>query len=135
VHIDDRSYWITRVASISASLAIPLVYPQMFAIHNLTLKDMVNNVLPSSLPLSSQQLDSTGVFLSENGEVAFIYAGKAVSADVLQQLFRVQSMDDIPGQFLLQEYENDLSRKLNEAINEIRRQRCSTLVHLAYGAY
>ena len=101
MHIDDRSYWITRVASISASLAIPLVYPRVFAIHNLTLKDMVNSVLPSSLPLSSQQLDSTRVFLLENGEVAFIYAGKVVSADVLQQLFRVQSVDDIPGQFLL----------------------------------
>ena len=93
----------------------------MFAIHNLTLKDMVNNVLPSSLPLSSEQLDSTRVLLLENGKDVFINAGKTVSANVLQQLFGVQSMDDISDQFLLQEYGNDLSRKLNE----IRHQRCS----------
>jgi protein transport protein SEC24 len=73
----------------------------MFAIHNLTLKDMVNNVLPSSLPLSSEQLDSTGVFLLENGKDVFIYVGKTVSVDVLQQLFGVQSVDDISDQFLL----------------------------------
>jgi protein transport protein SEC24 len=30
-------------------------------------------------------------------------------------------------QFSLQEYDNDLSRRLNEVINEIRRQRCSYL--------
>ena len=41
-------------------------------------------------------MHSTVVFLLENGEVAFIYAEKAVSADVPQQLFRVQSVDDIP---------------------------------------
>jgi protein transport protein SEC24 len=127
VRIDDRSYWITRVASISDSLAVPLVYPRMFAIHNLTLKDTVTSVLPSSLPLSSEHIDNSGVFLLENGEDALIYAGKAVSADVLQQLFGVSSVDEIPDQFLLQDYGNDLSRKLNEVVNEIRRQRCSYL--------
>jgi hypothetical protein len=35
-------------------------------------------------------------------------------------------------QFLLQDYGNDLSRKLNEVVNEIRRQRCS---YLRYGFY
>jgi hypothetical protein len=38
VRVDDRSYWLTRVASLSASLAIPLVYPRMFALHNLPSK-------------------------------------------------------------------------------------------------
>lgn len=128
VRIDDRSYWITRVASISCSLAVPLVYPRMFAIHNLTLKDTDTSVvLPSSLPLSSEHIDNNGVFILENGEDALIYPGKAVSTDVLQQLFGVSSVDDISDQFVLQDYGNDLSRKLNEVINEIRRQRCSYL--------
>lgn len=30
-------------------------------------------------------------------------------------------------QFSLQEYDNELSRRLNEVVNEIRRQRCSYL--------
>jgi hypothetical protein len=37
VRVDDRSYWLTRVASLSASLAIPLVYPRMFALHKVAL--------------------------------------------------------------------------------------------------
>ncbi|GLJ22020.1 hypothetical protein SUGI_0412500 [Cryptomeria japonica] len=127
VRIDDRSYWLTRVASISASLSVPLVYPRMFPIHNLLSKDIGGSILPLSLPLSSEHIDSDGIFLLENGEDALIYAGKMVSPDMLQQLFGVQSVDDIPNNFLLQEYENDHSRKLNELVNEIRRQRCSYL--------
>lgn len=30
-------------------------------------------------------------------------------------------------QYSLQEYDNELSRRLNEVVNEIRRQRCSYL--------
>ncbi|XP_050372393.1 protein transport protein Sec24-like At4g32640 isoform X2 [Argentina anserina] len=33
--IDDRSFWINYVSSISTALAIALVYPRMLAIHNL----------------------------------------------------------------------------------------------------
>jgi hypothetical protein len=49
--IDERSFWINYVTSLSAPLAIPLVYPRMVAIHDLdskvyinqsTLKDMYN---------------------------------------------------------------------------------------------
>lgn len=36
--IDDRSFWITYVSSLSTTLAIPLVYPRMSAIHELDSK-------------------------------------------------------------------------------------------------
>lgn len=36
--IDERSFWINYVSSISAPLAIPLVYPRMMAIHDLDSK-------------------------------------------------------------------------------------------------
>ncbi|PPD68150.1 hypothetical protein GOBAR_DD34967 [Gossypium barbadense] len=36
--IDDRSFWFNYVSSLSTPLAIPLVYPRMFAIHNVDSK-------------------------------------------------------------------------------------------------
>ncbi|KAH9301919.1 hypothetical protein KI387_013502, partial [Taxus chinensis] len=95
VRIDDRSYWLTRVASISASLAVPLVYARMFSIHNLLSQDF-DGALPKPLPLSSEHIDNDGIFLLENGEDALIYAGKMPSPDLLQHLFGVQSVDDLP---------------------------------------
>lgn len=36
--IDDRSFWITYVSSVSIPLAVPFVYPRMVAIHDLDSK-------------------------------------------------------------------------------------------------
>jgi protein transport protein SEC24 len=129
VRVDDRSYWLTRVASLSASLAIPLVYPRMFALHNLPSKEELGGaILPKVVPLSSENLDNDGIFLLENGEDGFFYVGRQASSEILRQLFGVQSVEEVvSGQFLLQEYNNDLSKRLNEVVNEIRRQRCSYL--------
>ncbi|KAL2612677.1 hypothetical protein R1flu_024369 [Riccia fluitans] len=126
-HFDDRSYWCTRVASLASSLSIPLVYPRMFAIHTLPPNDSEGE-LPPVVPLSSENLDPDGVFLLETGEDAFLYVGKQAPVELLEQVLGVHSVDEVvPGQFMLQEYENPASKRLNAIVNEIRRQRCSYL--------
>jgi hypothetical protein len=34
--LDDRSYWVSLVSSISVVLAVPLVFPRLIPIHDLT---------------------------------------------------------------------------------------------------
>eukprot|EP00268_Persea_americana_P063074 TRINITY_DN8143_c0_g1_i2.p1 TRINITY_DN8143_c0_g1~~TRINITY_DN8143_c0_g1_i2.p1 ORF type:complete len:327 (-),score=36.34 TRINITY_DN8143_c0_g1_i2:445-1425(-) len=125
--IDDRSYWVSHVASLSTLLAIPLVYPRMMAIHNLDSEEADQSFNPSTIPLSSEHVNDDGIYLLENGEDGFIYVGTSVNSDILQQLFGVPSLNEISTQFLLQQYDNKLSKKLNDVVNEIRRQRCSYL--------
>ncbi|MCO5596334.1 hypothetical protein L7F22_050395 [Adiantum nelumboides] len=125
---DDRCYWLARVLTISTSLAIPIVYPRMFSVHDLSQKEIGDGNLPSPLHLSSENLENEGVFLLETGEDAYIYAGKGVSSETLFQLFGVQSVNEMQtNQFVLQEFDNDASRKLNDLVNEIRKERCSYL--------
>ena len=38
VRTDDRCYWLSRISSISSSLAIPTVYPRMFSIDEHSIK-------------------------------------------------------------------------------------------------
>ncbi|KAJ0713857.1 putative ADF-H/Gelsolin-like domain superfamily [Helianthus annuus] len=45
----------------------------------------------------------------------------------MRKLFGISSVDEIPSQFVLQQYGNPLSKKLNEVINEIWSQRCNYL--------
>lgn len=125
--IDDRSFWINYVSSLSTPVAVPLVYPRMISIHDLESKELDGSIIPPSIPLSSEHLSEEGIYLLENGEDALVYAGNSVDPDVLRSLFGVSSVDEIPTQFVLQQYDNPLSKKLNEVINEIRRQRCSYL--------
>ncbi|KAL3504260.1 hypothetical protein ACH5RR_034101 [Cinchona calisaya] len=125
--IDDRSFWINYVAHLSIPLAIPLVYPRMIAIHELGSKEMGEDLIPPSIPLSSEHVSDDGIYLLENGQDCLIYVGSCVDQDVMQQLLGLSSIDEVPTQFVLQHYDNPLSKKLNNVMNEIRRQRCSYL--------
>ncbi|MCO5560069.1 hypothetical protein L7F22_013675 [Adiantum nelumboides] len=125
---DYRCYWLARALTISTPLAIPIVYPRMFSVHDLSQKEFGDGNLPPPLHLSSENLENEGVFLLETGEDAYIYAGKGVSSETLFQLFGVQSVNEMQtNQFVLQEFDNDASRKLNALVNEIRKERCSYL--------
>ncbi|KAI3694411.1 hypothetical protein L1987_77376 [Smallanthus sonchifolius] len=125
--IDDRSFWINYVFPLSAQLAIPLVYPRMISIHDLDLKETVGSVIPAVIPLSSEQVNEHGIYLLENGEDCLIYIGSTADPDTLRKLFSISSVDEVPSQFVLQQYDNPLSKKLNEVVNEIRSQRCNYL--------
>ncbi|KAK6943082.1 Sec23/Sec24, helical domain [Dillenia turbinata] len=121
--LDDRSFWINYVSSLSTPLAIPLVYPRMITIHDLDSKESDGSVIPPTVPLSSEHLTDEGIYLLETGEIALIYIGNSANPDIMRQLFGFSSVDEIPAQ----QYDNLLSKKLNEIVNEIRRQRCSYL--------
>ncbi|XP_023005978.1 protein transport protein Sec24-like At4g32640 [Cucurbita maxima] len=124
--IDDRSFWANHVSSLPIPLAVPLVYPRMLAIHNLDTQDG-DSTPGTPIPLSSEHVSEEGIYLLENGEDCLIYVGNLVDRDILQQLFGISSVDEIPAQFVLQQYDNPTSKKLNDLMNEIRRQRCSYL--------
>ncbi|XP_011032475.1 PREDICTED: protein transport protein Sec24-like At4g32640 isoform X1 [Populus euphratica] len=128
--IDDRSFWISYVSSVSTPLAIPLVYPRMTAIHNLDSQEADGSRIPPALALSSEYVSEDGIYLLENGQDGLIYIGNSVNSETLQKLFGISSVAEIPtqySQFVLEQYDNPLSKKLNNVVNEIRRQRCSFL--------
>ncbi|KAJ8760665.1 hypothetical protein K2173_017643 [Erythroxylum novogranatense] len=125
--IDDRSFWINYVSSVSTPLAIPLVYPRMIGIHDLDLQEGNGPIIPVPLPLSSEHVSDDGIYLLENGQDCLIYIGGSVDTIILRQLFGISSLDEVPTQYVLQQYDNPLSKKLNDIVNEIRRQRCSYL--------
>ncbi|XP_062182390.1 protein transport protein SEC24 B-like [Phragmites australis] len=125
--LDDRSYWMSHVSSISVLLAVPLVFPRLFPIHDLTSRADDDSLIPSPLMLNSENVREDGVYLLENGEDGLIYVGNMVDPTTLEQMFRVSSLAALPIQLVLEQFDNELSRKVNEVVNEIRRQRCSYL--------
>ncbi|KAG8388134.1 hypothetical protein BUALT_Bualt02G0094300 [Buddleja alternifolia] len=125
--IDDRSFWINYVLPLPTPLVIPLVYPRMIAIHDLDEKELDDSIIPTPIPLSTEHITDEGIYLLENGEDCLIYVGNSVQPNILQQLFGISSVEEISNQFMLQQYDNSLSKKLNAIVNEIRRHRCSYL--------
>lgn len=56
------------------------------------------SLIPSSLPLSSENISDNGIYLLENGLDALIYVGNSVDSNILQQLFSISSVAEIPTQ-------------------------------------
>ncbi|KAL3338292.1 hypothetical protein AABB24_030437 [Solanum stoloniferum] len=125
--IDTRSFWINYVSPLSVSLAIPWVHPILIAIHELNTKENEESLIPHPIPLSSEYINDNGIYLLENGEDCLIYVGNSADPSVMHQLFGISSVERVPTQFVLQQHDNPLSKKLNDIINEIRRQRCNYL--------
>ncbi|CAN4101219.1 unnamed protein product [Withania somnifera] len=125
--IDSRSFWINYVSPLSTPLAIPLVYPRLIAIHELDTKENDDSLIPPSIPLSSEHISDNGIYLLENGEDSLIYVGNSADPNVIHPLLGISSVEEIPAQFVLKQYDNPLSKKLNDIINDIRRQRCNYL--------
>ncbi|KAM3273269.1 hypothetical protein ACQJBY_042927 [Aegilops geniculata] len=125
--LDDRSYWVSIVSSVSVSLAVPLVFPRMIALHDLTSRDDEDPLIPNPLTLNSENIQDNGIYLLENGEDGFIHVGNAVNPATLEQIFGFSSLAGAPNLLVLEQFDNVLSRKVNEVVNEIRRQRCSYL--------
>lgn len=125
--IDDRCYWINYVAPVSTPLAVPLVYPRMIAVHDLDSREADGYLIPPTIALSSENISDDGIYLLENGDDCLIYVGSSVDQDTIRKLFGVSSIEEVPTLFVLQQYDNPLSKKLNDIMNEIRRQRCSYL--------
>lgn len=59
------------------------------------MQEVDQSLIPSPIPLSSEQVNDDGIYLLENGEDGFIYVGSLVNSDILQQLFGVPSLSDI----------------------------------------
>ncbi|KAG6404126.1 hypothetical protein SASPL_136366 [Salvia splendens] len=125
--IDERSFWLNYISPLPTPSVIPLIYPRMIAIHDLDEKESEDSIIPAIIPLSSIHISDEGIYLLENGIDCLVYVGASVQQNILTQLFGISSVEEISNQFMLQQYDNPLSKKLNDVLNEIRRQRCSYL--------
>lgn len=54
-----------------------------------------NIILPPTLALSSEKLESSGMFLLDDGLVMHLWIGGQVAIEQLQQLFGVNSLDQV----------------------------------------
>ncbi|KAJ8542302.1 hypothetical protein K7X08_017168 [Anisodus acutangulus] len=80
------------------------------------------SLFPPPVPLSSERISDNGIYLLENGEDCLIDVGNSADPGVMHQLLGISSIEEVPAQFVLQQHDNPLSKKLNDIINEIRRQ-------------
>lgn len=58
----------------------------------------MGDLIPPTIPLSSEHVNDDGIYLLENGEDCLIYVGGSVDRDLVQQLLGITSLEEAPSQ-------------------------------------
>ena len=128
---DGRAVWLSRIASLPLDRLLPAVHPRLFRVSLEVIAQPSSPSgdlsIPDSLPLSAEHLDSSGVYVLENGCDIFLYVGRDVPPAVVEQLLGTSSLQAIdPATFAdLPQQENPLSKQTREVISQVRRERRS----------
>lgn len=93
--VDQRSFLSYMIAAMPAKESAAFVTPRLFSIHDIPHGTLVYDsegriTLPRTKKLSSESLNSQGVYFLDDSRFLYLWIGEAVDPNVYQQLFGVQ---------------------------------------------
>lgn len=130
---DERALWISQMSCLPCSRVGPLLYPRLLPLSRLLAEAADGNVTAldgnayEGLTLSSESLQSGGVFLLENGYEAILHLDRAVPGQLLLDLMGVATYEELlrtPAVALLPR-DSPASRLLQDLLTKVRLQRSS----------
>jgi len=97
---DVRTWHMRLLKSAGVAATVGLLYPRMLPVHNLPddvgFPDERGRIrLPPLLRTSYARMEPHGAYLIENGELAILWLGAAVSPQILQDLYGVDELDQL----------------------------------------
>jgi protein transport protein SEC24 len=126
VKTDERMYHFNRVLSLPAVDTTVFVHPRMFPIHNMaaehgTASQSGEIILPPSISLSGEKLESTGAYLIDNGESILVLIGRDCNQSFLEQAFGIHQLgENEAGRLYFENKGNPLSQKVGiQPVNPI----------------
>ena len=124
---DARAVWMSRIISVPIDRLLPAVHPRFFVIPQDTKEESEKVSVPQSQPLSAEHLETSGMFLLENGFDLFIFIGRDVAPSTVEQLLGTGSIDSIDPSTVgdIPNLNSALSNHLRRIVGELRRQRRS----------
>ncbi|ESO02325.1 hypothetical protein HELRODRAFT_94513 [Helobdella robusta] len=121
INVDDRSYYIHLVNSMSISGTVAYFYPRLIPLLDI---DVDDTSLPHAIRCSSERLKDNGAYLLENGLVIFLWVGLSINAEWIQQVFGVPSVAQIDiDKTKLQDLDNPVSVRVRGMVRMIREER------------
>jgi len=97
--IDERIWHTHNLMRNTPARIIQYCYPDLYALHDMEPPiqdgDDSEYPVPPKLPASSRVIENTGIFMIDDGINIFFWVGSAVSAEVVQSIFSVESADKI----------------------------------------
>lgn len=137
VRLDEKVYLLLQISSMGISTSASFCYPRIYAVHSLTgdqgMRDAQGKVkMPPPLRLSGDQLSPEGAFLIEDGLRCYLFLGKLVPPQFINQVFGLSTLEGVDGASLsVPHLESDPSMRINNMISHLR-QSCQFVYQQVY---
>ncbi|KAI7816333.1 Sec23/Sec24 trunk domain-containing protein [Gamsiella multidivaricata] len=133
INSDMRVHQMRMLKSMGVSESIAFLYPRMIPVHEMDdkvgVQDATGRVrLPPLIRVSYARLNMLGAYLLENGQATYLWLGREISPQFLQDVFGVPTLDVVdPTMHHLPELTSQTSTQLRTIISYMQSQRSKYL--------
>lgn len=127
-HVDLQVSVADRLISAAIDSLPSLLYPRLFALHNILDCDQ-GRYYPPCTRLAKEYIELHGVYLLENSERLIIWVGQQADSAVLDKIFGVSQLSNLNANLVhLPDLNNEMSKQIRVLLQKLQHQRA---YHLA----
>ncbi|QSL64461.1 hypothetical protein MERGE_001762 [Pneumocystis wakefieldiae] len=124
---DVRSIALCLLSSLPTTTLIPFLHPRFYSLHNMSDDSGVHGpngiILPPEMNLTSEKIESHGLYLVDDGQVQFLFIGKDAVSLLVQDVFGLPDISHLKlGKITLPILDNPFSMRVNNIIDKLREQ-------------
>ncbi|KAG4304754.1 hypothetical protein PORY_001807 [Pneumocystis oryctolagi] len=96
---DVRSIALCLLSSLPTATLIPFLHPRFYSLHNMPddagLHGANGTILPPEMNLTSEKIESHGLYLIDDGQIQFLFIGKDVVPLLVQDVFGLPDVSQL----------------------------------------
>ncbi|KAI8975427.1 hypothetical protein BDF20DRAFT_605994 [Mycotypha africana] len=133
MNIDARAAGMSMFNTLSVAELVWTLYPRLYPLTGLSLTENTADLrgerkLPNMIRCSYDRLDSKGCYLLDTGSELYLWMGKSVSSEFIENLFNVKTLDEIdPNMITLPAHSTILSEEVHGIMTQIQASRSKYL--------
>ncbi|EPB87319.1 hypothetical protein HMPREF1544_05844 [Mucor circinelloides 1006PhL] len=133
VNIDSRAAGMSMFNTLSVAELVWTLYPRMYPLHDLSLQYSTADMhgqrkLPKMIRTSYDRLDSKGCYLVDTGSDLYLWLGKSLSTEFIENLFNVKTLEEVdPNMITLPVQANVLSEEVHGLMRQLQASRVKYL--------
>ncbi|KAF3281097.1 COPII subunit [Orbilia oligospora] len=124
---DLRSSALCLLSTLPAKLLMQYIHPKMYSLHDMSDEcglphpETGEIVLPQPINLSSERLQSYGLYLIDDTQNQFLWVGRDAMPELIQDVFGLPSAEHVKvGKTTLQAVDNEFNEKVRNVIEKSR---------------
>jgi len=125
VPLDSRVCAMLLLKTLPVDDLMAYIYPRMFSLTDLFIDTDKSDNNPAIINCSGARLNRQGIFVMDCGKAIYLFVGKNVQVDLIQNIFNYNSFQEMPETMIkIPELDNPMSIETRKFLDKIKTERC-----------